>query len=67
LASDLGVELTALGYIVADSEQKTGTPGVFAAGDLTHLHGHQIATAVHEGSQAASAANSYLYALDLRE
>jgi thioredoxin reductase (NADPH) len=61
LAADLGVELSGRGYILVDTEQKTNIAGVFAAGDATRLHAHQISTAVHEGGQAASAANYYLY------
>lgn len=66
LARDLGVQLTREGYICVDTEQKTNIPGVFAAGDVTRLHSHQVSTAVHEGGQAASAANYYLYPPDLR-
>jgi thioredoxin reductase (NADPH) len=39
---------------------------VFAAGDVTRLHSHQVTTAVHEGGQAASAANYYLYPEELK-
>lgn len=67
LAADLGVELSHLGYIVTDSEQKTNVPGVYAAGDVTRLHAHQVSTAVHEGGQAASAANYFLYPPDLKD
>jgi thioredoxin reductase (NADPH) len=49
------------GYICADSEQKTNKQGVFAAGDVTRLHNHQISSAVHEGGMAAAAANYYVY------
>ena len=61
LARELGVSVSDLGYILADHEQKTNIPGVFAAGDLTHLHNQQISSAVHEGGMAAAAANYYLY------
>jgi len=61
LARQLGVDLDAQGYIATDSEQKTSCPGVFAAGDVTRLHNHQISSAVHEGGTAAAAANYYLY------
>jgi thioredoxin reductase (NADPH) len=67
LAADLGVRLTDAGYIVVDSEQKTSIPGVFAAGDVTRLHSHQITTAVHEGGQAAQAANYFLYPQQLKD
>ena len=61
LARALGVTVDALGYICADNEQKTNLEGVYAAGDVTRLHNQQISAAVHEGGQAAAAANYYLY------
>lgn len=67
LALDLGVEVNDLGYIVVDTEQKTNVEGVYAAGDVTGLHSHQVVTAAHEGAQAASAANYYLYPPELKE
>ncbi len=67
LAEDLGVKLNAQGYIETDTEQKTNVPGVYAAGDVTRLFSQQISTAVHEGGQAASAANYYLYPPDLKD
>jgi thioredoxin reductase (NADPH) len=66
LAVELGVELRDNGYIMVDEEQCTNVPGVFAAGDVDGLHAHQITTAVHEGGQAASAANYYLYPPELK-
>jgi thioredoxin reductase (NADPH) len=67
LAEQLGVALAANGYIETDAEQKTSVPGVFAAGDVTRLFAHQVSTAVHEGGQAASAANYFLYPADLKD
>jgi thioredoxin reductase (NADPH) len=67
LIEGLGVELSPRGYIVVDTEQKTNVPGIYAAGDVTRLHSHQISTAVHEGGQAASAANYYLYPSELKD
>jgi thioredoxin reductase (NADPH) len=67
LAEDLGVVLSRDGYICVDTEQKTNVAGVYAAGDVTRLHSHQITTAVHEGGMAASAANYYLYPADLKD
>jgi thioredoxin reductase (NADPH) len=67
LAEDLGVRLSANGYIEADTEQKTSVPGVYAAGDVTRLFSHQVAAAVHEGGQAASAANYFLYPPDMKD
>jgi len=34
---------------------------VYAAGDATSLHDHQLSAAVHEGNQAAFGANYHLY------
>jgi thioredoxin reductase (NADPH) len=67
LARDLGVRLADNGYIETDTEQKTNVPGVYAAGDVTRLFSHQVATAVHEGGQAASAANYLLYPADMKD
>jgi thioredoxin reductase (NADPH) len=67
LAVDLGVRLSPSGYIETDTEQKTNVPGVYAAGDVTRLFSHQVAAAVHEGGQAASAANYYLYPPEMRD
>ncbi|WP_181442240.1 NAD(P)/FAD-dependent oxidoreductase [Streptomyces tateyamensis] len=63
----LGVELNAAGYVVVDEEQHTSMPGVYAAGDLSSRHSHQVSVAVHEGSQAASSANYFLYPPELKE
>jgi thioredoxin reductase (NADPH) len=67
LAKQLGVQLCDKGYIAANSEQMTSIPGVYAAGDVTRLHSHQVTTAVHEGGQAASAANYFLYPAELKD
>jgi len=65
LARQLAVDL-AEGYITVNTEQRTSQPRVYAAGDVTRLHSHQVSAAVHEGAQAASAANSDLYPDELR-
>ncbi|HEX6292300.1 MAG TPA: NAD(P)/FAD-dependent oxidoreductase [Herpetosiphonaceae bacterium] len=67
LAEGVGVLLSREGYICVDSEQKTNVAGVYAAGDVTRLHSHQITTAVHEGGMAACAANYYLYPPELKD
>jgi thioredoxin reductase (NADPH) len=67
LAADLGAAINPAGYILTDNEQKTSIPGLYAAGDVDRLHSHQVSTAVHEGGQAASAANYYLYPPDLKD
>lgn len=66
LAEQLGVRLASSGWIEVDTEQKTSVAGVYAAGDVTSLHSHQVTTAVHEGAQAASAANYFLYPAELK-
>ncbi|MGW1868345.1 NAD(P)/FAD-dependent oxidoreductase [Streptomyces mauvecolor] len=66
LARRLGVRLADSGYVRVDTEQKTSVEGVYAAGDLTALHSHQVTAAVHEGAQAASAANYFLYPPELK-
>lgn len=67
LALDLGARVNEDGCIQVDNEQKTSVAGLYAAGDVDRLHSHQISSAVHEGGQAASSANYYLYPPDLRE
>jgi thioredoxin reductase (NADPH) len=61
LARQLGLELNPAGQIVVTSEQHTNVPGVYAAGDATSLHDHQLSAAAHEGNQAAFGANYHLY------
>jgi thioredoxin reductase (NADPH) len=61
IALALGAKVNDLGHVVVDSEAHTSVTGLYAAGDLTNLHDHQISAAVHEGAQAAAAANYYLY------
>ena len=67
LGEDVGVLTSQKGYLCVDTEQKTNVTGVFAAGDLTRLHSHQVSTAVHEGGQAASAVNYFLYPPELKD
>jgi thioredoxin reductase (NADPH) len=55
------------GYIIIDTDQQTNVPGVLAAGDITYLHQHQVTAAVHEGAQAGSAANYFLYPPELKD
>ena len=61
VARQLGVGLNTLGQIIVDTEQHTNVAGVYAAGDATSVHDHQVSAAVHEGNQAACAANYHLY------
>ena len=61
LAVSIGVECREDGYIIVNDDQQTNVPGVFAAGDVTGHLSHQVATAVHEGITAATAAQYHLY------
>ena len=53
-------ELDDRGFIITDSEMRTETPGLFAAGDTRHKSLRQIVTACADGAQAATAAQEYL-------
>jgi thioredoxin reductase (NADPH) len=64
LARSLGVELSGGGYVTVDTEQRTGEPFVYAAGDCTRLLAHQIVTAAHEGATAAQTLNYDLFVAD---
>lgn len=66
VARGLGIRLNRHGYVEVDTEQCTSVPGVYAAGDITAPHSHQVSAAVHEGAQAASAANYFLYPPELK-
>jgi thioredoxin reductase (NADPH) len=63
--SSLGFKLkldhTKNGFIVVDHTQKTSMKGVYAAGDVSTGHSHQIVAAACEGSSAAEAINYELY------
>jgi thioredoxin reductase (NADPH) len=61
LARQLGLALDANGQIQVDTTQHTSVSGVYAAGDITSPHNHQLSAAVHEGNEAAASANYYLY------
>jgi thioredoxin reductase (NADPH) len=61
LARRLGAALDDLGYVRVDADQCTPVRGLFAAGDVTSLHAHQVSAAVHQGATAGTAANWVLY------
>ncbi len=61
LATELGVDLNEAGYIKTNHEMRTNIPFVYAAGDVTRLHSHQVALAVAEGATAGETANYDLY------
>jgi thioredoxin reductase (NADPH) len=64
LAQALGIELDDHGYIRTDLHARTSLPGVYAAGDVTRRFSHQIATAVHEGTTAATTLDFELFERD---
>jgi thioredoxin reductase (NADPH) len=61
VAVALGVAVDRRGQVIVDTEQHTNVTGVYAAGDMTSPHNHQVSAAVHEGNEAACTANYYLY------
>lgn len=58
------VALDAYGYIRAGEDCKTGTSGIFAAGDCRTKQVRQLATAAADGAVAALAAIEYVNALE---
>lgn len=48
------------GYILIDCSTQTNVPGLFAAGDVTHITAEQVLVAVGEGVKAALSAYDYL-------
>ncbi len=48
------------GYILIDCSTQTNVPGLFAAGDVTHITAEQVLVAVGEGVKAALSAYEYL-------
>ncbi|MBO7675774.1 MAG: FAD-dependent oxidoreductase [Atopobiaceae bacterium] len=59
LVRDL-VDLTPVGYVVADERMATRTPGLFVAGDVRDKPLRQIVTAASDGAIAATSASAYL-------
>ena len=57
---DGALELDSHGYIVADEQGRTATPGVFAAGDVRSKALRQVVTAVSDGAVCAEEAAAYL-------
>ncbi len=58
------VDLNSQRHIVVGCDTRTSVPGLFAAGDVTHLAGEQVLIAIGEGAKAALAAYEYLLRLD---
>jgi len=61
LLRGVDVALAHNGHVRIDDKNRSSHPRFFAAGDVTDKHSHQVASAVHEGSMAAQAANQVLY------
>ena len=61
LLRDLPVALARNGHVRVDEKGRTSLPALFAAGDVTNRHAHQVVAAVFEGAAAAMAANHVLY------
>jgi thioredoxin reductase (NADPH) len=55
------VDLAPNGHVRIDDKNHTSHPRLFAAGDVTNKHSHQVISAAHEGAMAAQAANQVLY------
>ena len=54
------VELNEQGYIITDATQKTGTEGVYAAGDVCIKPLRQVVTATGDGALAATEMEKYV-------
>jgi len=59
------IELNHEQRVVVNSEAETSVPGLFAAGDVTHLPAEQVLIAIGEGAKAAL--NAYEYLLKCEE
>ncbi|MEI6477539.1 MAG: FAD-dependent oxidoreductase [bacterium] len=59
LVKDL-VELDRLNQVIANNNQETSNPGVFAAGDITDTQFKQAVISASEGAKAALTAYSYI-------
>lgn len=62
LAVDMGINVSALGYVLVDPGMGTNIDGVFCAGDLNNASNnfHQQVTSAAEGSIAAQSAFKYI-------
>jgi len=61
LARRLAARSDDAGYLVIDGAGRTTVSGLYAAGDATAGHSHQVTTAAHLGATAATAVNWDLY------
>ena len=58
------VRLDDQGRVVVNGAAETSVPGLFAAGDVTHLPAEQVVIAIGEGAKAALSAYEYLLKLE---
>lgn len=61
IAAEAGAAANELGYLIVDEAGATSVDGLFAAGDVSAPHGHQVSAAVHEGATVGTAVNYRLY------
>jgi thioredoxin reductase (NADPH) len=61
LARHLGAQVDRAGYVITDDAGRTNVRGLYAAGDVTAGHSHQVTTGAHLGATAATAINWDLY------
>ena len=54
------IKMDASGYIIAGEDGVTGTPGIFAAGDVRTKNLRQVVTAVADGANAVDSVQRYL-------
>ena len=52
--------LSEAGYIITNDRLETGTPGIFAAGDIRHDSARQVITAAGDGATAAIYAEKFI-------
>ena len=61
LAHRLGARADEAGYLIVDDSGRTSVTGIYAAGDATAGHSHQVTAAADQGATAATAVNYDLY------
>ncbi len=61
------LNLSKRGYVITNENMETGTPGVFACGDVREKELKQVATAVGDGAIAGVAAEKYIAETEMFE
>jgi len=61
------LNLSKRGYVITNENMETGTPGVFACGDVREKDLKQVATAVGDGAIAGVAAEKYIAETEMFE